>query len=425
MNAERAFDDITGALADVFDFPKDERASPAIKKDLYTKLYYSQGTAAEKNLWLADIAKTQNMKHETAVAEYNELKKKSDKARTEKPYKPLQTKKSSPVYDRPAKDPNVETPEIVEPLKTETLKDLINRKIAPIQWIVKKILAEGLSILSGPPKIGKSLLSLCLGISISSGKRFLGEYEVERGRVLYCALEDSDSRVQARSIEMLDGADENDLALVEKTLILRKTENGGIEQIETWLKEHPDAKLIIIDTMAKVRKMPGRNSNSYLADSDFMTPLQALALAFHVAIVLVHHNRQGKEANDQLDVVSGTSGLTGVSDQIWILKRKSRKEKSATLEFIGRDFDSDEIAISMNDKLQWCYEGPAQEIQVTGERQDIVDYLSKHAPKIFTTSEIALALEKKVSAVSRLLGVLVRDEIVLPGGYGKYYIAKD
>jgi len=410
MENELAFDDLNSRLAAA-------RAGEKIgKTEFFTALSYQP--ASDKMLLLADVAKILKMDDKTARTEFIEFEKNLEIERAKKPYKPLKS-----VYQRPAQDPNADTP--IEPLQTETLKDLINRKIAPIRWIVKKILAEGLSILSGPPKIGKSLLSLCLGISISSGKRFLGEYEVERGRVLYCALEDSDSRVQARSIEMLDGADENDLALVEKTLILRKTENGGIEQIESWLKEHPDAKLIIIDTMAKVRKMPGRNSNSYLADSDFMTPLQSLALAFHVAIVLVHHNRQGKEANDQLDVVSGTSGLTGVSDQIWILKRKSRKEKSATLEFIGRDFDSDEIAISMNDKLQWIYEGPAQEIQVTGERQDIVDYLSKNAGTIFSTSEIAVALEKKVSAVSRLLGVLVRDEIVLPGGYGKFYIAKD
>jgi RecA-family ATPase len=360
------------------------------------------------------------MSFEDAKAEFLQFEKKVRAERKAAKHKPSPDKK--PQVEAQAADAIQQG--LILPLETESVNDLLAREIAPVRWIVEPILAEGLAILAGPPKIGKSLICMGLGIAVSTGGRFLNEYISERGRVLYMGLEDSDARLQSRFKKMQDEAALEDYSLLEKSLSMRKSADGGLEQIKQWLTEHPDARLVIIDTLARIRKAPGRNANGYLADTDFMAPLQALALEHHVCIMLVHHTRK-MIAADPLDAVSGTTGIAGVSDEILILKRVARAKAEAILEITGRDIETLEIGISLDEKLRWNYEGQAEDIQKTGERQAVVDFLTENAGAIFSTSAIAKALEKKQQAVSNLLSRLVKDGIVLSGGYGKYYIPKE
>lgn len=424
MNAERAFDDITGALADVFDLPKDERASPAIKKDLYTKLYYSQGTAAEKNLWLADIAKTQNIKHETAKAEFTESKKAIEKTQTEKPYQPLKTKS---VYQRPAQDPNADTPETFELLETETAENLLARTFAPILWTAKPILAEGLAMLAGSPKSGKSWLALALSLAVATGRSFLDEYSCEPGRALFMGLEDGPRRLQDR-IKLLtepfikgSKVEKLDLTLLETSTEIPKSTEGGLEMLDGWLALHTDARLVVIDTLARFRKDPGRNGG-YMNDSGFMAPLQKMALDHHCCILLIHHSRK-MAAADPMDAISGTLGLGGVADTAWILKRESRFCGDAILSIMARDFQDQEISLHFNTAtMRWEYKGVAWEIKRTAERQSIVELLAEvTVAKPLGPSAIAKAIGKDQGNISKQLKILHRDGLIHSAGNGKYY----
>lgn len=411
---ERAYDDLDGRLADA-------RAGERVSKtELFTALSYRP--ASDKMLLLSDTAKVLNMDFQTAQNEFTEFEKNMEAEQKKKPFRPLPERHHKVGLN--AKDPNTDTPEPVEPLETENVGELLKREIAPIRWIVEPILTEGLAILAGPPKIGKSLICMGLAMAVSTGQRFLNEYICDQGRVLYLGLEDSDARLQTRFKTMFDEAACEDFSLLEISLTMRKSTDGGLEQIEGWLNEHPDARLVIIDTLARIRKSPGRNQNGYLADTDFMAPLQALALAHHACIMLVHHTRK-MIALDPLDAVSGTTGIAGVADEILILKRVIRAKAEAVLEITGRDIETVEIGISLDEKLRWNYEGEAADIQKTGERQAIVDFLSENAGAIFSTSAIAKVLEKKTPAISYLLSKLLQEGIVLSGGFGKYYIPKE
>jgi RecA-family ATPase len=55
---------------------------------------------------------------------------------------------------------------------------------------VPGIVCEGLSLLAGPPKVGKSWLSLDLALSVAGGGKAFGAIPVQPGPVLYLALED-------------------------------------------------------------------------------------------------------------------------------------------------------------------------------------------------------------------------------------------
>lgn len=419
MTAARRFDDLTDTLQDVFMMPAAERVSTAIKNDLYTRLLYQP--AAERDLLLADIAQTQRMKFVDAKQEFAAFEQAARAKQAANALEPM------PAMKVVAKQPTqpAASSGMIDPLQTETVADLMQREIAPTKFTVARLLAEGLAIFAGPPKDGKSLLCLHLAIAVASGGDFLGEFECRPGRVLYAGLEDGDARLQARFRSMLDGVDRSRLNLIDKTLEMRRSTEGGIEQVEQWLVEHAaDARLVMIDTLARIRRAPGRNSNSYLEDSEFMAPLQALALAHHVTIMLVHHTRK-QQANDPLDMISGTTGLVGVADQAWLLRRESRGQADAVLEVTGRDIESQEIAMTLNDKLQWTFKGNARDLQKSSERQDVVNYLSEHAGAIFSSRQIAEALGKKQPAVCNLLNKLHQDGIVLSGGFGKHYIPKE
>src|SRR5947209_1653111 len=60
-------------------------------------------------------------------------------------------------------------------------------------WAVEGMIAQGITLLAGPPKVGKSWLCLQLAIAVAEGSDVLG-IPVEKGEVLYLALEDTPRR---------------------------------------------------------------------------------------------------------------------------------------------------------------------------------------------------------------------------------------
>ena len=84
-----------------------------------------------------------------------------------------------------------------------TAADLMRKTFPEPRWAVSGILPEGLNLLAGKPKKGKSILALNLGVSISLGGLALGQIPVEKGAVVYLALEDTERRLQGRLGHML------------------------------------------------------------------------------------------------------------------------------------------------------------------------------------------------------------------------------
>ena len=65
-------------------------------------------------------------------------------------------------------------------------------------WIIPDIMPEGLTLLAGKPKLGKSWLCLSLGIAKACGGVALGTIQVAHSEVLYLCLEDPARRLQGR-----------------------------------------------------------------------------------------------------------------------------------------------------------------------------------------------------------------------------------
>lgn len=208
------------------------------------------------------------------------------------------------------------------------LYDTVYRQKSPI---IDGLLYSGTYLFAGAPKVGKSFLMAQLAYHISSGIS-VWNYPVNQGSVLYLALEDDFARLQKRLYRMF-GADGNEslhLSTHSKQL------NSGLDkQIEGFMTEHKDTRLIIIDTLQKVRDIGGEKY-SYASDYEVVTKLKRFTDQYPIALILVHHTRK-QAADDCFDTISGTNGLLGAADGAFLLQKDRRTDNKATLDIAGRD----------------------------------------------------------------------------------------
>ena len=144
--------------------------------------------------------------------------------------------------------------ELHRPRTSWTADELMAMEFPPPRWAVPGFLAEGVNLLAGPPKVGKSWLSLGLALSVAAGADALGSIPVEAGPVLYLALEDTPRRLQSRMRKILDGRRApHGLTLATTCPPLPE---GGAAAIGGWLTRNPAARMVVVDVFAKVRGRP-------------------------------------------------------------------------------------------------------------------------------------------------------------------------
>ena len=233
-------------------------------------------------------------------------------------------------------------------LQTTSAADILNKEYPPLDELVEGSLSPGLYILAGAPKSGKSWLVLQLSHHVSMGIPLWGR-KVRICTVLYLCLEDTEQRIQKRLRCICDGETGN-IYFATKADVLGM---GFEEQITSFLKEHPDTRLVIVDTLAKIREVhSGRNA--YAEDYATMTNLKNLAQQFHLVLLVVHHTRK-QESVDVMGMISGTNGLMGCADGAMVLDRPDRMSAEATLSITGRDCEDARLLLIHN-KENMCWE---------------------------------------------------------------------
>ncbi|MEV8560756.1 AAA family ATPase [Streptomyces sp. NPDC051917] len=244
------------------------------------------------------------------------------------------------------------------------------------KWAVPGILAEGVNVLAGPPKVGKSWLSLGLGLSVAAGGKAFDSVPVQGGPVLYLALEDTPRRLQTRMGKLLGGQP----APAGLTLVTEcpPFPQGGTEAIAQWLERHPDARMVVIDVFAKMRGQAPAGVSAYDADYVAVGYAKRLADHYNVAVVLVHHVRKAG-SEDFLTEVSGTNGIAGAADATLVLKR-ARGQADGILHVTGRDVDEAEYALSFQPASgAWhLLDGPVSDHTVSDTRATILRYVRAH-----------------------------------------------
>ena len=212
----------------------------------------------------------------------------------------------------------------------------------PISWVAEGLLPEGLSILAGKPKLGKSWLALQLGYAVSTGGDFLGR-NVTEGNAFYAALEDNNRRLKAR-LERMTQSGQEWPENFDLTTEWPRLDVGGLQAAEAWHDRNPSCKLMIFDTLATIRPATKTSDSQYSGDYAAMRGLHNLANDRGIAIVVIHHVRKA-EADDPFDTVSGSTGLTGAADSTLILTKSSG---DCTLYGRGRDLEEFEAAVEFD-----------------------------------------------------------------------------
>ena len=236
-------------------------------------------------------------------------------------------------------------------LETVSMTTLYDTDFEGQEPLIDGLLYRGAYLLAGSPKVGKSFLMAQLAYQVSTGLPLWG-YKVRKTGVLYFALEDNYARLQRRLFRMFGAEAAENLYFATHC----KTANSGLEdQIRSFMKEHPNTGLIIIDTLKRVREAGGADY-SYSSDYDIVSRLKAVADSYKVTMVIVHHTRK-LEADDKFDMISGTNGLLGAADGAFLLQKEKRTDGSAVLDVAGRDQQDQRFYLTRDkERLIWTLE---------------------------------------------------------------------
>jgi hypothetical protein len=257
-------------------------------------------------------------------------------------------------------------------------KTLMTTAIPPTRYIVEGLIPQGLHVLAGAPKVGKSFLTLWMCIRISKGEP-IWDYKTNPCSTLYISLEDTPERIKQRITGMAEEFPENmHLSTHAETL-----DDGLLEQLEAFVKEHPDTGFIAIDTLQKVRSMNTSGQNPYAADYNALAALKRFADSHKLALLLVHHLRKAK-SNDPFEMISGTTGITGAVDTSYVLAPEQKRGAAARLYATGRDIIYQEIDIHFLNGVWHLV-----------ERRTHKDIIAENFPSELSMKIIQLVIENK------------------------------
>lgn len=293
--------------------------------------------------------------------------------------------------------------------------ELLALDLPPLRWLVPDLVPEGTTILAAPPKVGKSCLVYQIAVEASIGGELLGR-RVAPGSVLYLALEDGKRRGQDRLRAVL-GNRTMPAGRLEVRWDANNIGEGLEDDIRTWLDAHPDAVMVAVDTLGKVKPHTDGRRGAYEVDVQHLARLQDLFRDRPVALVIVHHARKAA-SDDFLTSVSGTYGITGSADTIVVVKRK-RLEKFGTLLVTGRDIADAEVPVEF-DGLTW-HAAPGTLAVATFDRLEVYRVIEESGP--IYPQAIAERIGKSRTNVANMVDRLVRDGAVTRSSHG-YVVAE-
>jgi len=297
--------------------------------------------------------------------------------------------------------------------------ELMDKEFEPIRWTVPGLIPEGLILLAGKPKVGKSWLALhlCHAVAFESGGYALGQIEVEPGKAVYYGLEDSERRLQERLKGISCG-----LPIPGNLFIsnhLERLDAGGLEEIEAFLEDNPETRLVVIDTLARVKPRSRRNTDAYETDTEIMGGLQALAMRHGVTVLVVHHMRKNvKDADDVFDGVLGSTGLTGTADAT-VLVQRGRQSKEIVMHITGRDVEEQQLSVrfDLSDRVPFNLMGTTEEVHMSDTRKEILEYLEENG--LTGPKELSKALGKNYSTTKNMLWTMLKEGLI-SNEKGKY-----
>lgn len=296
-----------------------------------------------------------------------------------------------------------------------SLPEILSMEIPPPNWAVPGLLSEGLSILAGKPKLGKSWMALNLAMTIAAGGTALGMAKTEAGDVLYLSLEDRLRRVQDRSRKLLKGLDCTASGRLKISVLWPKQDRGGSEELYTWLEQAERPRLVIIDVWAKFRPSY-KNGSQYEQDYESAAAVKSIADKYGVSLLILHHCKKAA-AEDVVDEISGTLGLAGAADGLLVLTR-ARSETEGKLFITGRDVDEQELAVEFDPQtFAWKSLGKSEGRAESQVKAAILDTFRRMGGAEMFPSEMAKVIGKDAAVVKTTMWRMYKDGELMKKGH--------
>jgi hypothetical protein len=262
-----------------------------------------------------------------------------------------------------------------------TARELKDMNIQEAKWLVEDIIPKGLTLLAGKPKVGKSYFLLNLALALSAGEKAFNIISTEPSKVLYLGLEEPTIRTKSRIESILDDGEWSENLHIFGLGTWLKSDDGGHDHLELWMKEHPDTKLIIIDTLAKW-KSPKKKSNrtEYEEEYQSVEKLHTFAGKHDVAVIVAHHARKTK-ADDIFDEIIGGSGLQAAVDTLTVLSHNKKDSISSRIyNYRGRDIGEGNMVFKFeeNGRMILSDENASDYNKESVQRRIIQDCIESH-----------------------------------------------
>lgn len=243
--------------------------------------------------------------------------------------------------------------------------ELKGKEFPPVKWAVDDLIPEGLTVLAGDPKVGKSLLAVDICSAISSGGEAFGCQGCVRGTAIYVSMEDPERRVKARIKQMVD-VWEDSFKIV--TSGIPKVGIDFYKMLDDWMLLCNDVRCIIFDTMSFILPEKKNGVTDYDHYYSVLDPLHRWALDNGVAVVCITHKRKGTKADgdNPFDGIIGSTAISGCSDAMIMLTKNHAKAKDSTnldladgfLDVTGREIAAEHFSLEFDSEaIKWALRG--------------------------------------------------------------------
>ena len=249
----------------------------------------------------------------------------------------------------------------------ETASNIQKSEDTHKEGVIDGIITSGLTIMAAPRKQGKSWFALDVALCISGGRDFWGRKTIH-GKVLLFALEDTRDRIKKRVNELLDYDD-----APEDLLVAYTTDYSGnefYEDLDDYLTENSDIKLVIVDVLQKIRSEKKSSETEYGHDYKDIGELKKIADSHDIPFLVITHTRKTKDKSDRLNEIAGGVGVTAAADTILMICGDRNIDGEKTLYITGRDVQEKEISMKFDNKdCKWKYIGSKEELDFKKEKE--------------------------------------------------------
>src|SRR3954468_2311738 len=259
-------------------------------------------------------------------------------------------------------------------LRRTSTNDIMAATFAPINWVVPGYISEGFLVLAGRQKLGKTWLAIDMALAVATGGVAMGSIRCEFGDVLYIDMENGPRRIQGRIKTLFpDERTRPDLSRLEWVTEAPQLDAGFLDELDHWRRSVPSPRLVVIDVLQRIKPPGSMARNAYENDYSAWAPLQHWATHHGIAVLGPHHTKKGG-ADDPLESLSGSNGLSACADTTLVL---DSDQNGKTLYVRGRDVEEKETALIFAGGF-WSILGEAADVRRSGERNKIIAALSDH-----------------------------------------------